>query len=85
MPQKKDGEGKMKCKLCDKDEAENGYCELHNEAFKNIMEKYKFWKKGLEISWKKCLSVIAKNPLTGEYAKEVAEYLIKHKREEECN
>jgi len=30
----------------------------------------------LGISWKEYLSEVAKNPLTGECAKEVAEYLI---------
>jgi hypothetical protein len=30
----------------------------------------------LEVSWKEYLSEIVKNPLTGEWAKEVAECLI---------
>jgi hypothetical protein len=30
----------------------------------------------LGISWKEYLSEIAKNPLTGEWAKEVAEHLV---------
>jgi hypothetical protein len=30
----------------------------------------------MEISWKEYLSEIAKNPLTGEWAREVAQYLI---------
>ena len=42
-----------------------------------ITKKYESWKRALEISWKEYLSEIAKNPLTGEWAKEVAEYLAK--------
>jgi hypothetical protein len=41
------------------------------------MKKYELWKKALEISWKEYLSEIVKNPLTGEWAKEAAEYLSK--------
>ncbi len=47
------------------------------KAYESIMKKYDQWKKALEISWKEYLSEIAKNPLTGEWAKEVAEYLSK--------
>jgi len=35
----------------------------------------------MEISWKEYLSEIAKNPLTGEWAREVAEQLIKAEKE----
>jgi len=47
------------------------------KAYESISKKYELWKKALEISWKEYLSEIVKNPLTGEWAKEVAEYLIK--------
>jgi hypothetical protein len=40
------------------------------------VKKYDFWRKGLKISWKEYLSEIKKNSLTGEWAKEVAKYLI---------
>jgi len=46
------------------------------KAYETIVKKYELWKKALESSWKEYLSEIAKNPLTGEWAKEVAEYLI---------
>jgi len=68
----------MKCKICNSREAgENGYCELHSKAYEQIVKKYDLWRKALEISWKEYLSEIVKNQLTGEWAKEVAEYLIK--------
>jgi hypothetical protein len=47
------------------------------KAHESIIKKYDMWKKALEISWKEYLSEIAKNPLTGEWAREVAEHLLK--------
>ncbi|MEM2104911.1 MAG: hypothetical protein QXV21_00340 [Candidatus Bathyarchaeia archaeon] len=67
----------MKCKICSKEALENGYCELHAKAYEAVIKKYERWRKALEISWKEYLSEIVKNPLTGEWAKEVAEHLIK--------
>jgi hypothetical protein len=49
---------------------------MHLKAYENIVEKYDFWGKALKISWKEYLSEIEQNPLTGELAKEVANYLI---------
>jgi hypothetical protein len=46
------------------------------KAYENIVEKYAFWRKGLKISWQAYLREIKKNSLTGDCAKEVAEYLI---------
>ena len=66
----------MKCKICGK-EAVSGYCELHERAYKNLMEKYEVWKKALDISWKDYLREVAKNSYTGSWVKEVAEQLMK--------
>ena len=55
----------------------NEYCELHEKANKNIVEKYNAWKKALNISWKEYLNEIAKNPYTGSSAKELAAHLMK--------
>ncbi len=67
----------MKCAICSRETGEKSYCELHAKAYENIVKKYNSWKKALEISWKEYLSEISKNSLTGKWAKEVAEYLIK--------
>ncbi|MBX5320789.1 MAG: hypothetical protein QHH12_01475 [Candidatus Bathyarchaeota archaeon] len=72
----------MRCKVCSRDAVENDYCELHARAYQSIMKKYEVWKRALEISWKEYLSEIAKNPFTGEWAKEVAEHLLKGGEEE---
>ena len=42
------------------------------------MKNFEEWKKALNISWEDYLNEIIKNPYTGEWAKEVAEYLIEH-------
>ena len=65
----------MKCRICDRQARRNGYCKFHAEAYENIIKKYGSWKKALDISWKEYLSEIAKNPLTGQWAKEQAKSL----------
>ncbi|MEM3725563.1 MAG: hypothetical protein QXK98_01715 [Candidatus Bathyarchaeia archaeon] len=67
----------MKCQICSRKAVDKGFCELHMKAYESINKKYVAWKKALEISWREYLSEIARNPLTGEWAKEVAEHLIK--------
>jgi hypothetical protein len=49
---------------------------LHAEVCNVVKEKYDRWRKATDISWKEYLSEIAKNPLAGEWAREVAQYLI---------
>jgi hypothetical protein len=46
------------------------------KAYGSIVKKYDAWTRALNISWKEYLSEVVKNSLTGEWAKEVAEYLI---------
>lgn len=68
----------LKCKICEREAtAGDTYCKPHAKAYENIVKKYDRWKTALEISWKEYLSEIAKNPLTGEWAKEVAESLAR--------
>ncbi len=72
----------MKCVICNREADKEDYCELHAKAYESIVEKHDVWKRALEISWKEYLSEIIKNSLTGEWAKEVAEYLIKSGEEQ---
>jgi DNA topoisomerase-1 len=67
----------LNCKICNREASKNNYCELHMKAYESIVKKYKHWKRALKVSWKEYLSEIVKNPLTGEWAKEVAEHLSK--------
>ena len=66
----------MKCKVCDREAAERDFCVVHSKAYKNIIEKYDYWRKALKISWIEYLSEIEQNSLTGDWAREVASYLI---------
>jgi len=49
---------------------------MHLKAFESIVEKYDVWRKALKVSWREYLNEIEQNSLTGEWAKEVANYLI---------
>jgi len=68
----------MKCKICARETDERDFCSFHARAHKNILQSYSVWKKGLKIPWKDYLREIRKNYLTGEWAREVAIYLIKN-------
>ena len=83
MPVK--GGKKLKCKVCSNEAGEKNYCESHIKAYENIVKKYDVWKKALEVSWKEYLSEIAENPLTGEWAREVAQYLSQNGEKMECH
>jgi len=66
----------MKCRVCNREAVEK-YCELHEKAYKSIVQKYENWKRAMGISWKEYLNEIVKNSYTGSWAKEVAEKLMK--------
>ena len=65
----------MNCKICERKAVTGEFCQIHLKAYENIVEKYDIWKKALNISWKEYLREIERNPLTGEWTKEVASYL----------
>ena len=67
----------MNCKVCGRETAEGDFCRFHSRAYKNIMQSFGCWKKGLKIPWKDYLREIQKNCFTGIWAKEVAEHLSK--------
>jgi predicted metal-binding protein len=66
----------LSCKVCSRKAGERDFCPLHLKAYENILKKYDFWRKALKISWKDYISEIAKNSVTGEWARDVAKYLI---------
>ena len=78
MPTKRAAGGKtLKCKVCNREtDAEVDFCVFHSKAYQSVANSYDVWKKALGLSWEEYLSVIEKNSLTGEWAKEVAKYLI---------
>ncbi len=69
----------MKCRICNREaqsQAQNSYCGLHLRAYENLQRKFEDWKKASNIEWKNYLQEVVKNPLTGIWAKEVAENLL---------
>lgn len=66
----------MKCSVCGGESGEKVYCKPHMKAYENVIKGHERWSRAMEISWKEYLSEIAKNPSTGEWAREIAEYLI---------
>jgi hypothetical protein len=64
----------VKCKICER-EADNEYCELHEKAHQNVVQRYDIWKDAMDISWKEYLNEVAANSNTGSWAKEVAKHL----------
>ena len=65
----------MKCMVCDR-EAKEKYCDFHEEAYHNIVQKFEDWKRADALSWKEYLKELAENSYTGIWAKEVAKQLL---------
>ncbi len=72
----------MKCKICSRDASKDGYCKFHLKAYQNLVENFSIWQKALNITWQQYLDEIQKNSLTGEWAKEVAKYLIEDEKKD---
>jgi hypothetical protein len=72
----------LKCKICQRQAQDKGYCLLHLEAYHNIREKYLVWMKASDVGWRDYLVLIQKNSLTGEWAKEVAKQLIEEENQD---
>ena len=67
----------MKCPLCDRIVDKKDYCTLHSQAYRNLVKKFESWRKARKISWQEYLNEIAENQFTGEWAKEMAEHLMR--------
>ena len=65
----------MKCMVCDREAVEK-YCEFHEEAYRNVVQKFEDWKRATGVSWKQYLEAVLENSCTGSWAKEVAEHLL---------
>jgi len=76
VPDKNEGGKALNCKICQRKAVTQGFCMIHLKAYENIVEKFDCWRKALTVSWKEYLREIEQNPLTGEWTKEVASYLI---------
>lgn len=67
----------MNCLICGRLSDNDEFCSFHLAAYKNLIQQYDAWRKGLGISWKDYLREIEMNSVTGEWAREVASYLYK--------
>ena len=65
----------MKCRICGKETVEK-YCELHEKAYRNVVQKYEDWRRAMAVSWREYLNDILKNSCTGSWAREVAKRLM---------
>jgi hypothetical protein len=65
----------VKCMVCDREAVEK-YCEFHEKAYQNVVQKFEDWKRATGVSWKQYLKELVENAYTGCWAKEVAEYLL---------
>jgi hypothetical protein len=66
----------LKCQVCHREAGKKSFCLLHLKACERIVKEFCVWRKALKVSWVEYLSEIEKNSLTGEWAKEVVNYLI---------
>ena len=65
----------MKCEICGKKTKEK-LCGFHEIAYDNLRRNYTVWKHSKNISWKKYLTEVKKNPLTGIWVKEMIPFLL---------
>ena len=68
----------MKCMVCEREALEK-YCELHEKAYRNVVQKFEDWKRATGISWKEYLKAVVENAYTGSWAREVALSLLSEK------
>ena len=70
----------MTCIVCGR-ESSKKYCEVHENAYRNVVLNFGDWQQALGVSWKEYLKAVVGNSYTGTWAKEVAEHLLKNKDE----
>jgi hypothetical protein len=69
------GEEEMKCVVCQR-EAVSDLCVYHAEARENLRLAYPMWEKAYGgIEWKAFLDNVKRSPQTGQWAREIAEFL----------
>ena len=71
-----------KCLVCKSTIEKGEYCDAHTIAKKNLEKRYKDWQKAYgSLEWEKYLEKLVNDTEipVGEWAKEVANYLLKSK------
>jgi hypothetical protein len=72
----------LKCEICSREaqaQPASKYCEPHQGAYENVLNKFDAWKKASNTQWNQYLAEVARNPQTGTWAKEVAEHILSKK------
>jgi hypothetical protein len=65
----------MKCRLCWR-EASNGFCPYHLKAKARVESSYELWVRAYgSLDWKTYLGKVIANPETGQWSKEIAQFL----------
>jgi len=77
----------LKCKVCAREaqtQPPSKYCERHQKAYESLQKKFEVWKEASNITWENYLEEAAKNPLTGLWARELAENLLSDQTRDDC-
>lgn len=62
----------MRCKACNKEANEKGFCVYHHGAYLKVMEAYKMWKRAYgELTWEDFLDRLEKNEYTGQWVRDI--------------
>ena len=65
----------MKCPLCER-EADGEFCSYHGAARERVEAAYPLWVRAYGgVDWKDFLDSVKRNPQTGQWARETAEFL----------
>ena len=65
----------MKCAICGR-EGSGELCPYHSEARERVQAAYPLWARAYgRIEWKDYLDSVKRNPQTGQWAREIAEFL----------
>ena len=68
------------CSICGRrSKDESDFCPYHDTAYDNLKKAFESWKLSLNIDWPCFLREIVDNPVTGDWCKEVANYVINKK------
>lgn len=65
------------CKICGRATVQEGLCQYHSVAKRNIVNAYRLWKEALHIAWKDYLVSLQSTVGCGSWVREVASYLLR--------
>jgi len=65
----------MGCVVCGR-KSEGRYCQLHSEAYGNLVQGFEKWKPAMGIGWLDYLKRVAENQNTGKWVVEVCKDLL---------